>query len=167
MVRRMLLPPLHEPSGRRALRFPDGEVTYAELRAKSDAVAAALGDESDAPVAVWAEPTLATVVGVVGALAAGRAVLPISPRAGEGELGHIVGDARPEVLLASDDVGLDLPRLDPLAPPAPGAATPPAAEPPDAAAALVVYTSGTTGPPKGVVLSRGALAANLDALAQV
>jgi malonyl-CoA/methylmalonyl-CoA synthetase len=29
----------------------------------------------------------------------------------------------------------------------------------------VVYTSGTTGPPKGAVLSRGAVAANLDALA--
>jgi malonyl-CoA/methylmalonyl-CoA synthetase len=29
----------------------------------------------------------------------------------------------------------------------------------------VIYTSGTTGPPKGAVLSRGAVAANLDALA--
>ncbi|WP_035130469.1 AMP-binding protein [Conexibacter woesei] len=166
----MLLPPLHDPSGRRAVRFPDGELSYAELRARADAVATALGDGSGAPVAVWAEPTLATVVGVVGALAAGRAVLPISPRAGEGELGHIVGDARPDVLLAPGDaeIALDLPRLDPLAlEPAPAAATPPAAEVPDSAAALVIYTSGTTGPPKGVVLSRGALAANLDALAEL
>ena len=35
----------------------------------------------------------------------------------------------------------------------------------DEATALIVYTSGTTGPPKGAVLSRRALAANLDALA--
>src|SRR5690349_8990148 len=53
-----------------------------------------------------------------------------------------------------------LPRVEPRA----GAALPD--EPDDSAPAIVLYTSGTTGPPKGAVLSRAAIAHNLDALAE-
>ena len=165
----MLLPPLHDPSGRRAVRFPDGELSYAELRARADAVAAALGaapatpgrglGAADAGDRCWCGRC-------AGRGARGAADQP------EGRRGRVgahrrrrpAGRAAPRRRRRDP---LDLPRLDPLAPPAPAAATAPAAaEAPDAAAALVIYTSGTTGPPKGVVLSRGALAANLDALAR-
>ncbi len=39
-------------------------------------------------------------------------------------------------------------------------------EPAPQSTAFVLYTSGTTGPPKGVLLSRSAIAAGLDALAE-
>ena len=39
------------------------------------------------------------------------------------------------------------------------------AEPSPDATAMVMYTSGTTGPPKGVLISRRAIAADIDALA--
>jgi len=91
-------------------------------------------------------------------------LLPLSPKTGPGELRHIVDDARPDVVLASSNVGLGLPRVDPLHQRAGHASHD---EPPPEATALIIYTSGTTGPPKGVVLSRGAIAANLDALAEV
>jgi len=45
------------------------------------------------------------------------------------------------------------------------AVLPPLPEPSPESPALIVYTSGTTGPPKGAVLPRRAIAASLDALA--
>jgi malonyl-CoA/methylmalonyl-CoA synthetase len=99
-------------------------------------------------------------------------VVPLNPRSGERELTHILADAQPDALLVGAGrsapdafsggrllvVDLDV-----------GAETEIAAEPVRAepeAPALIVYTSGTTGPPKGAVLPRRAIVSNLDALAE-
>jgi malonyl-CoA/methylmalonyl-CoA synthetase len=120
-------------------------------------VAARLGDARR--VAVWATPTMQTCVAVVGALVAGAAVIPINPKSGERELAHILGDSAPDVIIGgpTPDLTVDLTaRLDG---PVPDEVDP---ESP----AFIVYTSGTTGPPKGVLLPRRAIASNLDALAE-
>jgi len=157
-----LLPALLAPTDDPALAFPDGALTYRELAALASHLAARIAGRSR--VAVWATPTLAAAVGITAGLLAGVPVVPVNPKAGSRELAHIVANSRPELLLSDVEAPVDLPweRVDLTARPEP---RPIPAEPDPASPALVVYTSGTTGPPKGAVLSRGALAADLDALA--
>ena len=163
---------LAPPADRPALAFPDGALTYPELAARAGALAQEIAGLNR--VAVWATPTLPTAVGIVAALLAGVPAVPVNPRSGPRELAHIIADAAPDAVLAAHDVVLPAPLAQLRHIPAdhptrrresarPGVRGAEAGTPADAA--LVIYTSGTTGPPKGAVLSRGAIAANLDALA--
>ncbi|MGW6966763.1 acyl-CoA synthetase [Streptomyces zaomyceticus] len=153
------------PSDRPALRCDPHALTYDRLARAAGALAGRVGGAGR--VAVWATPTAHTAVAVVGALLAGVPAVPLNPRTGERELAHILDDSKPTAVLAGpEDVlpaGLSgLTRIDvDLAASGPAVTESADAESP----ALIVYTSGTTGPPKGVLLSRRAIAASLDALA--
>jgi malonyl-CoA/methylmalonyl-CoA synthetase len=151
---------------RPALRFGDRSLTYAQLAAATGALAGRLARYDR--VAVWATAELETAVAVVAALEAGVAAVPLNPKSGEKELGHILNDSTPGLLLAPPGAELpaavgDLERVDIDVHATGGTAPDSAAQ--DGDPALVVYTSGTTGPPKGAVLPRRAIATTLDALA--
>ncbi|MEU8847446.1 acyl-CoA synthetase [Streptomyces sp. NPDC048564] len=153
------------PAGRVALRFGDRALTYAELSAATGALAGRIAGE--ARVAVWATPTLETAVAVVAALEAGIAAVPLNPKSGEKELGHILSDSAPSLVLAApgDELPSPVDELVRVDVDVRAAAARPAERATESDPALVVYTSGTTGPPKGAVIPRRAITATLDALA--
>jgi malonyl-CoA/methylmalonyl-CoA synthetase len=162
-----LIPSLLERPDAEAIRVAGRSLTYGELLSAVSATADRV--HGAGRVAVWATPTLDTCVAVLGVLAAGGAAVPVNPRLGPMELEHIVNDSAPHAIVVPE--GTELPpalgRCERVAfeTDAGGSRLPP--EPDPESPAFILYTSGTTGMPKGVVLPRRAVISNLDALATV
>lgn len=135
-------------------------VSWEELAGRADALAARLTGASAA--ALCGTATLDTVIGVVAGLRAGVPVVPVPADAGPMERDHILRDSGAQLVIGDPDwPEVDVERC---AVPASGAPVG-WVDVSDDAPGLIMYTSGTTGLPKGAVIPRRAIPAGLDGLA--
>jgi malonyl-CoA/methylmalonyl-CoA synthetase len=145
----MLFPWLAHPSDAVALRVGDRQLSQRELSSAIAHLIGGLGVEPGATIGVWTKPDLETLVAFAALAAAGYTIVPLDPKLGESERAHVTRTAAPSLVLEA----IDLDARGPIF-------TPRAASP-----SLILFTSGTTGLPKGALLTGRNIAANLDMLA--
>lgn len=158
-----------------ALEIDGQSLTYRELAAAAGTHAARvreLGIRPGDTVAIIAHGDLATLTAIVGNAEAGVVTIPVNPKLGATELAHVLADGEPRCVMATSTArqpfepsALGTVRFEPLEVPGTDGKGRVLAEVSDRPL-LLLYTSGTTGAPKGVPLTSRNVSANLDGLAE-
>ncbi|WP_103337291.1 AMP-binding protein [Amycolatopsis sp. CA-126428] len=147
-------------------------LTYRQVDAAAQAQARRLADAGVAPgdrVGVRLPTSVDFVVAFFGALRAGAVVVPLSPQVPGPELAKLLEHSGAKVVVqrdADEDLPDGVSGLTPVGDPDGGGEFADAGRSGEDIA-VVSYTSGTTGPPRGVMLSHRALLANLEQISGV
>jgi malonyl-CoA/methylmalonyl-CoA synthetase len=150
---------------------PGRTVDGARLTRRTADLAARLSEHGVVPGSrvIWcARAGIDSIEALLAVLRAGAVLVPVNPASTTGEIKHFVTDAGPTVAVADDPAvfGSLVPTLSVAelsdATSAPASQVLPEIRESDDA--LIVYTSGTTGRPKGAVHTHASLYAGIDAL---
>lgn len=142
-----------------AFREGDALIRWADLAGRVAALSAALDGAPDV-VALALAGGIDHVVADLAVTHSGRCLVPVPPFFSAGQIGHVLSDAR--VGLVIGDPGSDRFGLPVLSVPCDGTAPLPEYR---GGGTRVIYTSGSSGTPKGVVIGDGQISASLAGLA--
>jgi long-chain acyl-CoA synthetase len=154
-----LIATAHRHPDRTALALGDDALTYAELDAASATVASMLRARGLQPgdrVGVMLPNVPQFAMAYYGVLRMGGIVVPMNPLLKPREVDHYVSDSGAALVLA-----------DAAALPGDGDPEPGVAERDAGDTAVILYTSGTTGRPKGAELTHGNLARNAEVMREL
>jgi amino acid adenylation domain-containing protein len=145
-------------------------MTYAMLNAASAAVADALlaaGVQPEEPVAVFLPRSLDLVVGLLGVMRAGAAYVPLDPTYPAARLFFVAQDSGARFCVTNDELAWQAPRLQQVRVDQARAGDIAVDHSSAGAVAYLMYTSGSTGQPKGVVIEHGSVMNVIDAMASI
>ena len=154
-----------------AICHGDTEISYAALLAQTQSVAATLqarfGVRPGDRVALWVKNCPEFVPAVFGILSAGGVVVPVNNFLKPAEVSFILNDAGANVLITDADLAahfetlkaarpsLQILRVEEFRALAPSSILHPPPSRSESDLAALLYTSGTTGHPKGAMLTHG------------
>ena len=150
-----------------------GQWTYQQVASMSAGLGMYIAMQTEKPnVGILLPPSAGFAASFYGTLLAGKSIVPINYLLGDREIAHVIADSGIDTVITIPQLGgrlkdmplkiIDLQQLQQMVPP--GASfTPKFPSPKSDDLAVLMYTSGTSGLPKGVMLTYGNLQSDVDA----